>query len=180
VVTLALWTVGHSTRGADEFLELLRVHRIEGIADVRRFPASRRHPHFSREPLEPALAEQQIGYHWLPALGGRRSPRPDSTNTGWRVAAFRGYADYMETPEFAQAFAELLDVAQSRRTAIMCAESLWWQCHRRLIADQLLAVGHHVVHILSRDDASPHKLIPPASIRDGKLSYAAPQPELQL
>jgi uncharacterized protein (DUF488 family) len=179
-VTLSLWTVGHSTRTADEFLELLRVHRIEGVADVRRFPASRRHPHFSREQLEPALKAQQIDYHWLPALGGRRSPRRDSANTGWRVAAFRGYADYMETPEFTGALGELLSIATARRTAVMCAESLWWQCHRRLIADALLALGHDVSHIMSSNDASPHKLIPPALIRDGRLSYAAAQPELEL
>jgi uncharacterized protein (DUF488 family) len=179
-VTLSLWTIGHSTRTADEFLELLRAHRIEGVADVRRFPASRRHPHFSREQLEPTLKARQIDYHWLPALGGRRSPRPDSVNTGWRVAAFRGYADYMETPEFTEALGELLGIATARRTAIMCAEALWWQCHRRLIADALVALGHHVGHIMSSDEASPHKLIPPALIRDGKLSYAAAHPELEL
>jgi uncharacterized protein (DUF488 family) len=150
------------------------------VADVRRFPASRRHPHFSREILEPALGARAVDYVWLPTLGGRRSPRPDSANTGWRVAAFRGYADYMETREFGDALAELLQVARSRRTAIMCAESLWWQCHRRLIADALVALGHDVMHIMSRDDTTPHKLIPPASIRDGKLSYAAAQPELEL
>lgn len=158
----------------------MRAHDIQAVADVRRFPASRRHPHFSRETLEPALGARGVDYVWLPALGGRRSPRPDSVNTGWRVAAFRGYADYMETPEFSDALAKLRGVARSRRTAIMCAESLWWQCHRRLIADALLALGHDVAHIMSRDEASPHKHIPPASIRDGKLSYAAAQPELEL
>lgn len=175
-----MWTVGHSTRPADDFIALLQAHDIQSLADVRRFPASRRHPHFSRENLERALAAHAIDYVWMPALGGRRSPRPDSANTGWRVAAFRGYADYMETPEFADALAELLDVAFASRTAVMCAESLWWQCHRRLIADALLAVGHSVLHIQSRDDAVPHKLIPPAAIRDGQLSYAAAQPELEL
>jgi uncharacterized protein (DUF488 family) len=148
------------------------------VADVRRFPASRRHPHFSRENLEPALRERGVDYVWLPALGGRRSPRPDSANTGWRVAAFRGYADYMETREFGGALDGLLGIARSRRTAIMCAESLWWQCHRRLIADALLALGHDVMHIMSRDDATPHKLISPASIRDGRLTYAAEQTNL--
>jgi uncharacterized protein (DUF488 family) len=151
----------------------LQSHRIEAVADVRRFPASRRHPHFSRELLEPALVTHGVDYVWLPALGGRRSPRPDSVNTGWRVAAFRGYADYMETPEFTEALARLVDVARAKRTAIMCAEALWWQCHRRLIADALLAAGHDVLHIQSRDAASQHKLIPPAAIRHGHLSYAA-------
>ena len=116
----------------------MQAHSIQVVADVRRFPASRRHPHFSRESLEPALAARSVDYCWLPALGGRRAPRADSANTGWRVAAFRGYADYMETPEFADALADLVELARSRRTAIMCAESLWWQCHRRLIADALL------------------------------------------
>jgi uncharacterized protein (DUF488 family) len=158
----------------------LRSHDIQVVADVRRFPASRRHPHFSRENLEPELAAQSIDYRWLPALGGRRSPRADSANTGWRVAAFRGYADYMETPEFAEALAGLVELAGARHTAIMCAEALWWQCHRRLIADALLAVGHEVVHILSRDEATPHKLLSPASLQNGRLSYAAEQPDLQL
>ena len=156
----------------------MQAHRIEAVADVRRFPASRRHPHFSRDKLEPALAAHGVDYVWLPALGGRRSPRPDSVNTGWRVAAFRGYADYMETPEFAEALARLVDVASAKRTAIMCAEALWWKCHRRLIADALLALGHDVLHIQSRDAAPPHKLIPPAAIHDGHLSYAAEQADL--
>jgi len=175
---LTVWTVGHSTRSAGEFVELLQAHQIELVADVRRFPASRRHPHFSREQLEPMLASHGIGYAWMPALGGRRTPRKDSANTGWRVAAFRGYADYMETPEFAEALDGLLEAASAQRTAVMCAEALWWQCHRRLIADQLLATGHEVLHIQSRDVAAPHKLIPPASMRDGRLSYAAEQTDL--
>jgi uncharacterized protein (DUF488 family) len=177
---LTLWTVGHSTRSADEFLGLLQAHRIELIADVRRFPASRRHPHFAREHLEPLLDSHGCRYVWQPALGGRRSPRKDSRNTGWRVAAFRGYADYMETPEFADAFSKLLALAQAKRTAVMCAEALWWQCHRRLIADAAMALGDDVLHIQSSDVAAPHKLIPPASIRDGRLSYAAVQPDLGL
>jgi uncharacterized protein (DUF488 family) len=156
----------------------LQAHGIEAVADVRRFPASRRHPHFSRDTLEPALAAHGVDYVWLPALGGRRSPKPDSVSTGWRVAAFRGYADYMETPEFAEALARLVDLGRAKRTAIMCAEALWWQCHRRLIADALLASGHDVLHVQSRGAVSPHKLIPPAAIRHGQLSYAAEQTDL--
>jgi uncharacterized protein (DUF488 family) len=148
------------------------------VADVRRFPASRRHPHFSREALTARLASDGIDYHWMPALGGRRSARADSLNTGWRVAAFRGYADYMETSEFADALAQLLDVAYARPTAIMCAEALWWQCHRRLIADVLVSLGHVVLHIHAGAEAAPHKLIPPARLREGRLSYAAEQPDL--
>jgi uncharacterized protein (DUF488 family) len=159
---------------------LLRAHRVDAVADVRRFPASRRHPHFSRERLEPFLSANAVAYRWFPELGGRRSPRKDSPNSGWRVAAFRGYADYMDSAEFSAALAALLDMARERRTAIMCAESLWWQCHRRLIADALLAGGHDVEHIESATKVSPHRLIAPAVLREGRLSYAAEQPDLEL
>jgi uncharacterized protein (DUF488 family) len=159
---------------------LLRAHGIDTVADVRRFPASRRHPHFSREQLQPVLAANAIAYHWLPELGGRRAPRKDSPNTGWRVAGFRGYADYMETPEFSAALAALLAIARERRTAIMCAEALWWQCHRRLIADALLVAGHAVHHIESSTKVSPHRLMDPAHMRDGRLSYVAEQSDLEL
>jgi uncharacterized protein (DUF488 family) len=151
---------------------------VECIADVRRFPASRRHPHFARDRLEPFLAARGVDYRWLPDLGGRRSARKDSRNTGWRVAAFRGYADYMDTAEFGAAFAELVGLATRQRTAVMCAESLWWQCHRRLIADALVAAGHEVVHIETPEKASPHRLIDPARIIGGRLSYAADQLDL--
>jgi uncharacterized protein (DUF488 family) len=157
---------------------LLRAHTIEVVADVRRFPGSRRHPHFSRDRLEPFLRDHGIEYRWMPELGGRRSPRPDSNNTGWRVAAFRGYADYMETPEFAAAFAALGQLGAELRTAVMCAEALWWQCHRRLIADALTASGYFVVHIQTGEKSSPHKLIPPARLLRGRLDYAADQPDL--
>ena len=159
-------------------MELLRAHGIQAVADVRRFPGSRRHPHFAREQLEPWLPAHDIAYRWMPELGGRRKPRPDSLNTGWRVDAFRGYADYLETPEAASAIATLLGLARAHRTAVMCAEALWWQCHRRLIADRLLAEGHEVRHIETATKASLHKLVPPAHLRDGALSYAAEQLEL--
>jgi uncharacterized protein (DUF488 family) len=159
---------------------LLVAHGVQAVADVRRFPVSRRHPHFSREELEPFLATHDVRYRWMPALGGRRSPRQDSPNTGWRVAGFRGYADYMETPEFAAAFTELRGDARERRTAIMCAESLWWQCHRRLIADALSVGGHHVIHIESATKASPHRLVAPARIDQGRLNYSAEQSDLGL
>ena len=159
---------------------MLQSHDIESVADVRRFPASRRHPHFAREPLDAFLATHGIAYHWMPELGGRRSAKPDSVNTGWRVAAFRGYADYMETPEFRSAFEALVELASHRRTAIMCAESLWWQCHRRLIADAFLARGDSVVHIEGVKKASPHRLVPPAHLINGQLSYAAAQSDLAL
>jgi uncharacterized protein (DUF488 family) len=150
------------------------------VADVRRFPGSRRHPHFAREQLDPYLRTRDISYRWMPELGGRRQPRPNSVNTGWRVDAFRGYADYMETPDAAAAIASLLVFAGVPATAVMCAEALWWQCHRRLIADRLVAEGHTVIHIESLTKASRHTLMPPAHLRDGRLSYAAEQPELGL
>jgi uncharacterized protein (DUF488 family) len=156
------------------------LHAIQLVADVRRFPASRRHPHFSRERLEPFLADSSIRYLWLPALGGRRTPRKDSENAGWRQAAFRGYADYMETPEFLAAFDELLRVAATERVVIMCAEALWWQCHRRLIADALVARGHDVRHIQTAVSAPPHKLLSPARLEAGRLTYAADQADLSL
>ena len=144
---------------------------------MRRFPGSRRHPHFAREQLDPYLRARGIAYHWMPDLGGRRRPRKDSRNTGWRVDAFRGYADYMGTTEFRQAFRALLSLARSRRTAIMCAEALWWQCHRRLLSDALLALGVAVLHIQTAEKAPPHALVPPAHLYNGKLSYAAEQLE---
>lgn len=116
----------------------------------------------------------------MPDLGGRRRPRKDSPHTGWRVDGFRGYADYMETDEFRAAFSLLLDLARRRPTAIMCAEQLWWQCHRRLIADALLARGHEVMHIESATKASPHRLVSPAHMVRGRLSYGAEQPDLDL
>ena len=116
----------------------------------------------------------------MPELGGRRRPRKDSPHTGWRVEGFRGYADYMDTSEFGNALAGLIDHARATRTAIMCAEQLWWQCHRRLISDALLARGHEVVHIETATKSSPHKLVPPARLVRGQLSYAAEQPDLDL
>jgi uncharacterized protein (DUF488 family) len=159
---------------------LLAAHDIDAVADVRRFPASRRHPHFSREQLEPLLAARGIAYRWIPELGGRRPARKDSVNTGWRVAGFRGYADYMESADFSTALAGLLDWARERHATVMCAESLWWQCHRRLIADALLAAGHEVRHIESTMKVSPHRLIAPARMQHGRLTYAAEQPDLDL
>jgi len=177
-VSLTLWTVGHSTRSAEEFADLLLAHRVDAIADVRRFPGSRRHPHFARDELAPFLESHGIAYTWMPELGGRRAPAKDSPSTGWRVAAFRGYADYMATPAFASAMDALITLAASKRVAVMCAEALWWQCHRRLIADWLVAHGHDVVHIESAGRASPHRLIEPARLVDGRLSYAAEQTDL--
>ena len=175
---MRIWTVGHSTRQLEEFLELLAPHGIEAIADVRRYPGSRRLPHFSKDAFDASLAEARIAYAHFPELGGRRSPRPDSPNTAWRNDAFRGYADYMATDEFRAGIARLLELAQSARTAYMCAEALWWQCHRRLISDYLKAAGHEVIHILGPGKTELHPLMPPARIVDGRLTYASPQNDL--
>jgi uncharacterized protein (DUF488 family) len=159
---------------------VLHAHGIRALIDVRRFPGSRRHPHFGREQLDALLRARDIEYAWMPELGGRRSPRKDSPHTGWRVEGFRGYADYMDTPEFGSALLQLIGVARARPTVIMCAEILWWQCHRRLISDALLARGHEVVHIETATKTSSHRLIPPAHFVRGQLSYAAEQNDLDL
>lgn len=177
---LDIWTVGHSNRNLADFLGLLRLHAIGGLADVRRFPASRRYPHFNQQPLAAALAEADIEYVHLPELGGRRPSLPDSPNTAWRNAAFRGYADYMMTGPFRAGIDRLLELAARRRTAIMCAEALWWQCHRSLISDHLKADGHRVIHILSSGKTQEHPFTSAARISEGRLSYRAPESQGRL
>jgi uncharacterized protein (DUF488 family) len=167
-----MWTIGHSTRTFDEFLELLRSADIGAVADVRRFPGSRRLPHFGREALSAALGRAGVTYEHLPELGGRRRPRPDSPNTAWRDEGFRGYADYMMTAEFAAGIARLIELGARTRTAFMCAEALWWHCHRGLIADYLKARGHDVLHIMGAGKIEPHPFTSAARIVDGELSYA--------
>ena len=168
-----IWTIGHSTRSSEEFLELLRSQQIELLFDVRRFPGSRKYPHFNEGELARTLEAAGMGYRLMQALGGRRTPRPDSKNTAWRNASFRAYADYMETGEFQAAADELRDEAKSRRTAIMCSEAVWWRCHRALIADYLKIRGVEVLHILSPTKVEPHPYTSAASIVEGQLSYAA-------
>lgn len=168
---MVIWTVGHSTRSVDEFVAVLRAQGIEVLVDVRRFPASHRLPWFNAEPLRTSLAEADIAYHWLEVLGGRRAPAADSVNSGWRHRSFRGYADHMQTEEFAEGLFELLMLAGGMRTTVMCAELLWWRCHRRLIADQLTACGVDVCHIMDANHATAHRLIPPARVVRGHLSY---------
>jgi uncharacterized protein (DUF488 family) len=169
-----VWTVGHSTRGIEEFLELLAAYQIELVADVRRFPSSRRLPHFGAETLEARLAANDIAYRWFPALGGRRRPVSASADVGWRHPAFRAYADHLTTEEFASGLFELLVLARGLRTAIMCAELLWWRCHRRLIADVLVSIGLPVIDIRDREHAESHRLAAPARLVHGQLTYAAP------
>jgi uncharacterized protein (DUF488 family) len=170
-----IWTIGHSTRTADEFIALLRANAIDGLADIRTIPKSRRHPHFARESLDARLAQESIEYRHFAALGGLRKPRPDSPNGAWRNASFRGYADHMMTADFAAAIDELLGFGERRNVAVMCAEAVWWQCHRMLLSDALVARDVDVQHIMSAKGAStlqPHRLTPFAQIRaDGRVWY---------
>ena len=168
-----IFTVGHSTRREEEFLRLLGAHGITGLADVRTVPRSRRHPHFSRESLERTLPEHGIVYRHFAALGGLRAPRRDSRNGGWRHEGFRGYADHMETPAFQAAIGELLSFARDYTVAVMCAEAKWWQCHRQLIADALVARGVEVRHILSTTQPAMHALTPFAHVDEGHVTYPA-------
>jgi uncharacterized protein (DUF488 family) len=172
-----IWTIGHSTRPLEEFLSLLAEFHIDAIADVRSFPGSRKYPQYGKEALATTLAGHAIGYHWLPALGGRRRVSPDSPNTAWRNASFRGYADYMSSAEFVLGVAQLLQVASNARTAMMCAEALWWRCHRSMIADVLCVRGIEVVHILNVKHSVVHPMTSPARIVRGELSYAAAESE---
>ena len=166
-----VWTIGHSTRPLRTFLALLEHYRIEAVADVRRFPGSRRQPLYAQVPLGSALTEDDITYQWIVALGGRRRPRPDSPNTAWRNLQFRGYADYMASKEFEQGLQDLLEVADRLRTTIMCAEAVRWRCHRALIADVLCVQGIKVVHIIDETRAVLHPYTSPARIVQGRLSY---------
>ena len=153
-----IWTIGHSTRSWEAFLALLGLHRIEAIADVRRFPGSRRHPWFASDAMARELPKAGIAYLWLPQLGGRRRVRPGSPNGAWRNAAFQGYADHMASEEFSAGLQQATDLASRHRTALMCAESLWWRCHRRLIADLLCHRGWTVLHILDESAPRPHPM----------------------
>jgi uncharacterized protein (DUF488 family) len=170
---ITIWTIGHSTRSLAEFLALLDEYGIEAVADVRRFPGSRRLPQYRQPAMSEALRAHGVAYRWFQSLGGRRRPRADSPNTSWRNASFRAYADHIDTAEFAEALEQLLDLAVDVPTALMCAEAVWWRCHRRLIADVLHVRGVRVVHILAAGHSAAHPFTPPAHLVDGRLSYAA-------
>lgn len=165
--------MGHGARPLEEFLATLRAAEVAALADVRSQPGSRRHPHFGAASLELALGRAGIAYLHLPALGGRREPRVDSPHRALRVAAFRGYADHMDTDEFAQGYERLRELARGSRTAFMCAETLWWRCHRRLIADRLTVDGWSVTHLLAPGKGEPHVLWDAARRGDGHLVYDA-------
>ena len=174
-----VYTIGHSTRTLPEFIDLLQAFGVEEVADVRRFPGSRRNPQFSGAQLKNALAEVGIGYLHLVELGGRRGrPKPGSPNTGWRVAAFQAYADRMADPEWLRALAELEERARSATVAYMCAEAVPWRCHRRLISDALVVRGWEVRHILAMERADLHELQDFARVQaDGSILYPAPEEE---
>ena len=167
-----IWTIGHSTRTLEAFLGLLAEYRIEAIADVRRFPGSRRYPYFASDALAVTLPAHGIAYRWLPKLGGRRKVQPGSPNTAWRNASFQGYADYTATAEFAEGLAESLKLAAGKRTALMCAEAVWCRCHRSIIADVLKLRGIEVIHIIDATHSSVHPYTSAAHVVDGRLSYA--------
>ena len=173
-----IWTIGHSTRTLEELVTLLDAYQIETVADIRSFPGSRRYPHFAREALTESLPAHGIAYQWIPKLGGRRRVRKDSPNTAWRNASFRAYADYLTTTEFAEGLAELLPLAAAQRTAMMCAEVVWWRCHRSIVSDVLKLRGIEVIHIIDAKHTTVHPYTSPARIVEGKLSYAGPQGEL--
>jgi uncharacterized protein (DUF488 family) len=168
---VTFYTIGHSTRTLPEFLALLRVHGIAQIADVRTVPRSRRHPHFAREALAASLAEHGIAYEHFAELGGLRRPRRDSPNRGWRNKNFRGYADYMQTSAFEAGVARLLEYGATAPTAAMCAEAVWWRCHRGLLADALLVRGVTVRHIISSAPAQPHQLCDFATTEGTTITY---------
>jgi uncharacterized protein (DUF488 family) len=166
-----IWTVGHSTRSIEEFINMLLAHEINVLVDVRHFPGSRRFPHFNKTTLAESLGAASIRYEHLVELGGRRTARPDSHNLAWRNASFRGYADYMETAPFSEGIRRLLEFTNLGPTAVMCSESLWWRCHRSMIADYLKAAGHEVIHILDAKKTQSHPYTSAAHVLHGRLSY---------
>jgi uncharacterized protein (DUF488 family) len=166
-----LWTIGHSTREWETFVAILQEAAIEHLVDVRRFAGSRRNPQYSPMAMAPVLHSAGIEYVPMPEFGGRRAPHADSPNGAWRVTAFRGYADYMATPEFELARERLVMLAADKRCAVMCAEAVWWRCHRRLIADDFVARGWQVLHLMGQGKVQPHPLNPAARMVDDVLRY---------
>jgi uncharacterized protein (DUF488 family) len=175
-----LYSIGHSNRSLGDFLALLQKNGIEALADIRQFTRSRANPQFNAETLAPALAENGIVYEHLAALGGRRSSKlKDSPNGLWEHLAFRSYADYALTDNFEGGLARLLEIAKTKRTTMMCAEAVWWRCHRRIVSDHLLARGHSVLHIVSEAEPKAAALMQGAVIgEDGKVTYPPEQPQL--
>jgi len=166
-----IWTIGHSNHTIKEFTDLLISFDIGIVADIRSLPGSNHYPHFNKEALEISLTEKDIEYIHLKNLGGRRRTKKNSHNLGWRKESFRGYADYMETEDFKEAVNELEELAIKKRVAIMCAEAVWWRCHRSMVSDYLKLDGWRVIHILGTDKTEEHPYTQPARIIQGKLTY---------
>ena len=168
-----MFTIGHSTRAIEDFIHLLKAHGIQRVIDVRTIPTSRHNPQFNREQLSPALHRARIHYRHLPGLGGLRRARRDSTNTGWRNASFRGYADYMQTTTFRESLDQCIELAKRERVVLMCAEAVPWRCHRSLIADALLARGIQAREITSGIRTRPHSLTAWARVNGNQVTYPA-------
>lgn len=169
--TNVIWTIGHSTRSISEFISMLQSFDISLLVDVRHFPGSRKYPHFNKEALATSLKDANIKYEHIESLGGRRKAKPDTLNTAWRHAAFRGYADHMETEEFKEGMARLRELAKKTPTAYMCSEAVWWRCHRSLISDLLKSEGWIVNHIMDVGASKEHPYTAPAKIINGILTY---------
>lgn len=170
-----IFTIGHSTRRIEEFVRLLQLHDVKEVVDVRTMTRSRRNPQFNGDALKQSLQQNGIHYKHLKKLGGLRHSRKDSINLGWRNLSFRGYADYMSTPEFSAGLEALTKIASSRETAIMCAEAVPWRCHRSLVADALIKNGWVVWDIIGGTSAARHRLTPFLKVRKGQLTYPAPK-----
>lgn len=168
-----IWTVGHSTHSIEEFIDILHSFQIERLVDIRMFLGSRRYPQFNKEALKASMLESHVKYCHMVELGGRRKAKPDSKNTGWRLAAFRGYADYMETDAFQGGIQKLEGIALKERTSYMCSEAVWWSCHRALVSDYLKVKGWTVMHIMRDGKAQEHPFTSPAKNISGTLSYQA-------
>ncbi|MEO5909134.1 MAG: DUF488 domain-containing protein [Ginsengibacter sp.] len=166
-----VWTIGHSTRTLEEFIEMLNSFKIEIVVDIRSFPGSRKFPQFNKESLQITLPENDIEYIHLKKLGGRRKVNPDSKNTSWRHLAFRAYADYMETDDFKEGIKELEPIILKERTAYMCSEAVWWRCHRSMVSDYLKVHGWKVMHIMAVGKEQEHPFTAPARIVNGELTY---------
>jgi uncharacterized protein (DUF488 family) len=182
-IPLTVYTIGHSTRAVDALIDMLGAHGVRRLADVRTVPRSRHNPQFDRERLPGPLAAAGISYVHVPGLGGLRHPRKDSINAGWRNAGFRGYADYMQTEEFARHLGVLIEEARAERLAIMCAEAVPWRCHRSLISDALTVRGIRVLHVMTRERADSHELTSFARVDGVRITYPeerSAQPELPL
>lgn len=169
--TKVIYTIGHSTLGIDDFIHILKTYKIKLLVDIRRLPGSSKYPQFNQLELKNQLLENNIQYEYLEALGGRRRAKKDSLNTRWKNASFRGYADYMETDEFAAAIKALQAMALKKRTAYMCAEVVWWRCHRSMVSDYLKARGWQVLHIFSASKAVEHPFTKPAIVKGAEVCY---------